>query len=329
MTLDSSQLKFANPAAEGPQRDPLRCKPCFGESDGGKQSEEILDWELEGIWVTVILAASAVCLFLIFCTFCAFLVNHAHPVVTSSSLSLSLWLLIGLAMMYCMNLAYLMHANTTICAIRRVGTALAYAVTFSALSVKSLRLNRLVRKKPESSKSFTGSWSQTLLFCVFLSAQICVSIAWLLLQEPRVNATHWDISLCIGQESVWSCDYTPTQLVISLAYVYTLVLFTFFTSMGAVKYPHFLHESKYIFVSSLASIVSLVGWTSVYMLTDTDIAIPGICIGLTVNATFILAAMFLPKGGALGKPVRKETDNMDHKPDEVIENHDQGVQRCY
>ncbi|XP_072034349.1 metabotropic glutamate receptor 3-like [Amphiura filiformis] len=235
LTLDLDLIVLASTAAAGPQRDPLRCDLCFG-NDEEEEPPEILDWELEGIWVTIILAISAVCLFLIFCTVCAFVYNYDHPVVTSASLTLSLWLLLGCAMMYCMNLVYLLHANTTICAIRRVGTALSYAVTYAAMSVKSIRVNRLVRGKPGDSMSFTSYWSETILFCVFVSAQFFIAGAWLLLQRPNANTIPGALIECEGQENLWTCDYTHLEFIISLSYVYALVLFTFVTSIGAVKF---------------------------------------------------------------------------------------------
>ncbi len=305
MDLDAAILGSLN--TQGPQRDPTRCSLCFNEVDEGREPTEILEWELEGIWVTIILAISAVCLFLTFCTFCAFLYNYNHPVVTSASLSLCLWLLLGLTMMYFMNLAYLLHANTTICAIRRVGTALAYAVTYSATSVKSIRVNRLVRGKPGDSMSFTGSWSQTLLFCVFLAAQFFIAAAWLILQRPNANAIPGAIVRCEGQENLWTCDYDHLEMVVSLAYVYALVLFTFFSSIGAVKYPYYINEGKYLFFSSVCSIVIIAAWACVYVLSaDQSVAIAALCIGNTADATIILGAMFLPKCGALGKPLKNE-----------------------
>ena len=314
LTIDSNLLNLANNIVEGPQRDPTKCGFCFGDVDEMQEPPEILEWELEGIWVTMVLAASAACLGLIFCTFCAFIFNYNHPVVSSANLSLSLWLLLGLTMMYCMNFVYMLHANTTICAIRRVGTALAYAVTYSALSVKSIRVNRLVRGKPGDSMSFMGNWSQTLLFCVFVVGQFFIAAAWLLLQRPNANAIPGAIIRCEGQENLWSCDYTHLELIISLSYVYALALFVFISSIGAVKYAYYENEGRFLFVTSLVNMGILVAWALVYVLADQSIAIPALCIGNTADASIILAAMFLPKCGSLGKPNKKET-SLNHKPD--------------
>ncbi|XP_033099524.1 uncharacterized protein LOC117103130 [Anneissia japonica] len=254
---------------------------------------ETLEWNVEGYWVTIVLTTSGTCSVLMLLLASYFIYHRKHKVVVDASLSLSLLLIIGLVLMYAMNLAFMVTPTVIICGVRRVGVSLVYGIVFSALSVKIIRINRLRRRLvPEEPIGFTGGSSQTFFFFVFLMADIVLVVEWLILENP---------STILNPSNQIQCSFDKVDLVVSLTYAYNLIVFALIVSSTALNSSSINCEGRYIFLACLSTICCVITWTCVYVFAnDTELyEIPSVCVGLTVNATLILVAILFPKLYAL------------------------------
>ncbi|XP_071944917.1 metabotropic glutamate receptor 3-like [Antedon mediterranea] len=262
-----------------------------GETNEPDDSESIV-WNVEGYWVTIVLAASATFAALILLVAGYLFYYRRHTVVIEASLNLSIWLIIGLILMYVMNLPFMVKPTVIVCGIRRVGVSFVYAIVFSALSVKIIRINRLRRRLvPEEPIGFIGASSQTLFFFVFLMAEIVLVVEWLILEHP---------STVLNSNNETLCSFEKLDLVISLSYACFLVLFSLISSFGALSSSSVNSEARFIFLACVSTICCVIAWTCVYVLSDdTDYEVASVCVGLTLNSTLIFIAIFVPKVNVL------------------------------
>lgn len=301
-------IKLYNPAADKAQRDPSGCScggPVIAEGDNyARVGVYVWKWVEHGIWSTVVLAVSAICGVFAILIGILFLTKRHSYVVQSASFSLSMWLLLGIILMYLLNLAFMFEPNPAICGIRRFGVSFAYCVVYAAMIVKSIRANRFASKRPGVDLNFAGSWSQSLLFLVFLLPEAFLVVEWIVLIPPALGG---ELDAC-GSVSLLTCGITSIDLIIFMMYAYFLVFVTFVSSFGALDSSHANHEGKSILASGLFSIVILVAWGCVLNILDqNEFGIPAISVGLTADATIILVFMFMGKVAAL----TKKKENMD------------------
>ena len=280
-------------------------------------------WSNHGDWATVVLVIAAAFVLAALGIVVVFVKERYGYVIQGASFSLSLWLLLGVILMYLLNLAYMFDANPAICGIRRFGTSFVYCVVYAAMLVKSIRLNRFKRKEPGVDLNFAGSWSQTLLFLAFLLPGVFLVGEWLILVPSEVGVNLDGAAYC--DASGLSCTFSSTDLTIFMLYAYFLVLVTLVSSMGAFESSKFQHEGKSLFVCSLFSSLILIAWACVYNLAEPIYSVPAIPIGLTADATIILIFMFLPKIVSLAKKSEDPNDkkmDLDDKPQKVIHVYD-------
>ena len=304
LTLDTTEINLDNAGARKTQGDSALCS-C-DHIDVASLDLNPWVWSNHGAWATVVLALAAIFGVLAIGIGVMF-VSKRYYVIQGASFSLSLWLLLGVILMYLLNLAYMFDANPAICGIRRFGTSFVYCVVYAAMLVKSIRVNRFARKEQGEDLNFAGSWSQTLLFLAFLLPEVVLVVEWLLLIPPKVSVDS-SANACVPGPLQVTCAFSSTDLTIFMLYSYFLVLVTLLSSMGVLRCSKFQHEGKSLFVSSLFSSLILIAWACVYNLAEPIYSIPAIPVGLTADATIILIFMFLPKVSSIVRDKVEKTD---------------------
>ncbi|XP_013414763.1 uncharacterized protein LOC106176781 isoform X2 [Lingula anatina] len=255
--------------------------------------------EHRSIWGVVVITVTVLGVVFAFIIMIFFIFNHNHPVVAGATSSLSFILLLGIILLYLLNFAIMFSDVWATCGIKRFGLGFFYTLIFTALLMKIIRIRRIFNKANVSMKpSFVGGPSNSLAACILLLIELVLVIEWLVLQPPNIElhldnvSTDPDYPL---YDIDWRCTHSKESLVISLVYVYLLILATLIVGFNACKAGDFQRESLCILLSTIGTILIVVAWLCVYMLMPREWEKPAVCIGITANATLILCVMFTPK----------------------------------
>lgn len=244
-------------------------------------------------WIPAIFSFSFVFGLLAFVLFFVFLIFAQRPVMKKTTLLANLLLLVGIMLMYFINLFFTRIPSVLSCGFRQFGTAFIYAWVFSALLVKSMAV--LMNLHPrrdydttnEPRRNKLNNFAQLCAFCAFLAPQIALSAQWIAFKPPAVVS---DPDVCGSLE----CQVSNVNISLSLIYVFILVLVTFVLSLYRLGDSGLMNESRSLFLSSLSTMFLLAGWIVAFTIADPIYNVPAICVGVTANATVILLASFGP-----------------------------------
>ena len=251
------------------------------------------------VWGVIILTFLILGIVFAFVTMLFFIFKFKHPVVVASTSSLSVMLLFGIILLYLVNFAFMISATKVTCCLRRLCLGTFYALIFSCLLVKAIRVARMTNRANMACKiPFVGGPSQTCLAFILVAIQVLIAVEWLILDPPDVEYYLTNIKE-EGEYPIyvidWRCKYSEDALVTSLVYVFLLVLLTLVISMRSVASKEIQYEAAYIALTTFLTIIVLVAWICVYVIASRFYQMPAICIGITVNASVILLFMFAPK----------------------------------
>lgn len=298
---------------------------CFSSGYKLRESESVTVWthNFEDPWIPAIFAVSLVFGLFALVLVVILLLLRRYPVTQKSSLVANILLLIGIMLMYCANIFYTRVPTNLVCGFRQFGTAFIYAWVFAALLVKCLATFITLDRKSgydttdnAEKKNKLGPWSQFWAFVVFLIPQIALSVQWIVISSPRVTSMPDTCNELL-------CDVSNRNIVLSMIYVFVLVLLTLVFSVLRLRDPRIVHESRSLFLSSLSSILLMVAWMICFVNADTIYQIPCICVGITANATVILLSCFCPVCCIItyGKGTKKPEEE-DDKPDDGADHGD-------
>ncbi|NP_001161555.1 metabotropic glutamate receptor [Saccoglossus kowalevskii] len=293
-------------------RCPKFCTECYkqGVSPLVVPDSPPLEFYGDTIWAVIILAVCAIGMLFCFVIFIYFLIEFRHPVVKGASSSLSYFLLLGITLLFILNLAFMLSPTISVCGAQRFGLSFFHAIIWSALLCKIIRILRVCGKGEINTKiAFVSPWSQTFLMLALLTVQLVITGEWLILDPPAVEHEIRETNTKPPYELVWMCSYDNKWLVTSLVYVFILLLVTLWCAVPARKYSELLHEGAYILSCCIVSIFIMLAWILIYMLADEEYQHPALCVGITTNAFVILALMFMPKINALTTPRAKDEDD--------------------
>ncbi|XP_002735016.2 uncharacterized protein LOC100374272 [Saccoglossus kowalevskii] len=212
-----------------------------------------------------------------------------HIVFQDSSSSLNILLLIGVILLVSLNIAFVLQNTPVICGIQRFGLGFLYAMCYAALFVKAVRVYRIGKRQMRISgpkAKFISPMSQTIFYCGVMLSELLLAVEWLLIDPP---ATYIDEK---GQQM---CGQPMEAMVMSLLYVYLLLLVTTVIAFKARNFHNVFHESLYILITSLGSILTMIVWAVAATVGPTEYQKPALCFGILLNSVLILILMYLPK----------------------------------
>ena len=251
------------------------------------------------VWGIIVIAISLLGVLLALITALFFMLRYRHPVVLGATSSLSLMLLGAVSSMYLLNFAFMLSDTPATCAVRRFFFGIFYALVFSVLLIKVIRIGRICNKAALSSKpSFISGQSQTAIACLLSFIQVALATEWLVLQPPDVEQITETLKGEYNQAvymTSWTCNHTRKSLVVSLTYVYGLVILTFIFAFRARRAANYQQEALCILLSAASAIVTLGAWAPLYILLDSGWATAVLCIVMTTSASAVFAFIFTPK----------------------------------
>ena len=285
------------------------CKPCPGENtaSSGEECYECEEMYMPNIeksaciaipltfftppspWAVIILLLT--CAGIVATVFVAAMFNilRKKKVIKASSRELSAILLGGILLCYILPFLFVGKPSPALCGVRRFAIGFCFAISYSALVVRSNRIHRIFNHSHVSSISprFIGPVSQVVITCLLISIQVLIALVWLVAEPPSVKT----VELSSGTLEL-RCGESPYfGLPVSLCYnLFLLVLSTYFAFLTR-KVPDNFNEAKFINVTVYSLCIIWLGFLPAYFVS--------IQFGTLYESFFLLLAIILSASATL------------------------------
>jgi metabotropic glutamate receptor 2/3 len=236
-----------------------------------------------------------------------FLVFYKHELIKASSRELSAILLVGLLFCFIVPFFYIAKPSAAICGIRRFSLGFCFAVSYSALLVKTNRIYRIFSRQQNPSAKplmFISPLSQVLITLAFLSVQVVIGIIWLAVEIPATEVVPSSTS------NELTCASSPViNLIVALAYnLFLLILCTYFAFLTR-KVPTNFNETKFINVTVYSTGLIWLAFIPTFFATSslgTIFQTTTLAFGIIFSATTALCCLFISKVVLLNSRIRKQ-----------------------
>ncbi|CAG2174335.1 unnamed protein product [Oppiella nova] len=228
-------------------------------------------------------------------------------------------ILFGLFMAYTTNFVFLIPVSTSVCALRRLGLSLSYAIIISGLLVKVLNTWRLMVIKNQSQPLRLSSPTALVFISgglVFL--QLILTTIWLFSYAPHPGL-YDGLWKCSPNKSyaphpglydgLWKCSPNKSfvlwdsEIIVSLLYVIQLLLITLFFAALTFKCYDQNREPRFIMACALCTIAVWVTWLIVES-GNADPSLSIVCAN-SVNASLVMSLLYFRKLYLFSKISRK------------------------
>ena len=265
------------------------------------------------VWGIIVITIIIIGIIFTLIIFLLFVFKSDHHVVVAATLSTSTIILIGVFLMYILNFAFMTSPTIATCGCRRVGLGLSYALIFSCLLVKAIRINRVHNIASLSGQpSCVSGLSQATVALLCISVEVVLAAEWLVLKPPEVTWYYVNLNpdgFYPLYDVQWRCVHSDITLVISMVYVYLLMVLTCILSLRAHSATEFYREARYIILTTCSSATIIVCWAAILIKGPENMKTPAVCVGITLNASLVLGLMFLPKILQLTDNRQKRSNN--------------------
>ncbi|XP_037089569.1 metabotropic glutamate receptor 3-like, partial [Pollicipes pollicipes] len=236
------------------------------------------------VWVipVIVIAAMNVLVMLAFEAYVLLKVARTSP--SRRHVFLGQVLLAGLLLASLSALTYVLEPSPASCALSRIGTGLAYTLTFAALLVKCVFLISL-----NAGVYLPANYQALLLFFVVLT-QLVVEAQWLAAHPPDVLAG--------------ACAASFHTHLLTLLYALFLLVVVACLAVRSRRVKDNYREAAYICAAAALSVLVWCTWTVAGLVAAPPYQDAAVSLGLAVNAALVFLVMFMPKGrqlAAMGK----------------------------
>ncbi len=235
-------------------------------------------------WAVVILLLTCIGLLASTCVAIMFAVLHKEKVIKASSRELSAIILAGIFLCYILPFLFVARPSPALCAIRRFAVGFCFAISYSALLVRSNRIHRIFNQPSHTLTTpprFISTCSQLLLTCLLLSVQVLIGVVWLAVEQPALQEVLLD-----ARTLELRCAESPYYgLSVSLAYNFFLLLMTTYFAFLTRKVPDNFNEAKFINMTVYSLCIIWLGFLPAYFVS--------LQFGTQYASFFLLLAIFL------------------------------------
>lgn len=172
------------------------------------------------IWAIIVATLAAIGAFAALCMFVYLLV--VYPVRGGTSI-LGYMLCFGIILMYVLVFAFIVHANTQVCGLRRFCLGLVYSIVYAALFVKLVDCWRTKDKEEIYLVKYNkigNPWGLFFSACLIVLVQVMINAEWLILENPGVERVIYDNKLwprCVPD------DFYDEGLILSNVFVMFII----------------------------------------------------------------------------------------------------------
>ena len=232
-------------------------------------------------WAIVILLLTCVGICATVIVAVMFALLHKNPVIKASSRELSAILLSGILLCYILPFFFMAEPSPALCGVRRFAVGFCFAISYSALLVRSNRIHRIFNQSPGSPPRFIGTLSQVVITGILISIQVLIAVVWLAVEHPSVKTEQLDSTTVELR-----CGESP-YIGISVSLIYNsflLVPSTYFAFLTR-NVPDNFNEAKFINVTVYSLCFIWIMFLPTYFIT--------IRFGTVYENFFLLLAIFL------------------------------------
>lgn len=235
-------------------------------------------------WAITILILTCIGMITVVLVGAGFIVFRQKQVIKASSRELSALILFGVLLSYVLPFLFVARPTAAVCGIRRFAIGFCFAISYSALLVRTNRIHRIFNQRLRNVSRpprFISPVSQIVLMSIFLSVQVLIAVLWLAAEQPSIVEKQVDsrtVELRCGESPYFG-------LSVSLIYnLFLLLLSTYFAFLTR-KVPDNFNEAKYINITVYSLCIVWVGFLPAYFVS--------IQFGTVYENFFLLLAVFL------------------------------------
>ncbi|XP_076343953.1 metabotropic glutamate receptor 3-like [Tachypleus tridentatus] len=266
--------------------------PCQNKTSCIKVPLKFMTWNSP--WTIIPAAFAALGVFCTCFTFTVFLYFSKTPIIMASGRELCYMLLLGIALSYCMSFIILAKPTVFICTLMRIGLGLCLSLCYSAILTKTNRISRIFNQGIRSIKrpNYTAPGSQILICLGFVSVQLVFTIAWLIVEPPKLRETY-----PTRTSAVLQCGISSISMIVSLIYNMLLIVLCTVYAFKTRQIPENFNEAKYIGFTMYSTCIVWLAFIPIYFSTNNDfkVQVSSLCICISISATVTLGCLFIPK----------------------------------
>lgn len=172
------------------------------------------------IWAIIVATLAAIGAFAALCMFIYLLV--IYPVRGGTTI-LGYMLCFGIILMYALVFAFIVHASTEVCGLRRFALGFVYSIVYAALFVKLVDCWRTKDKEEIYMVKYNkigNPWGLFFSACLIVLVQVMINAEWLILENP-------DMERVIYNNKLWPrCvpdDFYDEGLILSNVFVMFII----------------------------------------------------------------------------------------------------------
>ena len=279
----------------------VRCTKCnLGFRPNSEKSEcveiPVTYFMSSSPWAIVILTVTCIGIVATIFVIVIFTIFFKHAIIKASSRELSIILLAGLLLCFIVPFLYVIKPSAAICGIRRFFIGFCFAVSYSALLVKTNRIHRIFNRKSQSitkKPRFIDPLSQVIITFIFISIQVLIAVVWLAIEHPIVMLRRTQDS----NELV--CGVNPIiGFIASFVYNFFLLVFSTYFAFRTRKVPENFNEAKFINVTLYTICIIWVVFLAVYFGTielGTVFQTASFSMAVILSAATTLCCLFISK----------------------------------
>jgi len=248
-----------------------------------------------------------------------FLAFHKHEIIRATSRELSSILLIGILLCYVVPFLYIATPSSAICGLQRFSIGFCFAISYSALFVRTNRIHRIFNREPTSVNKklrFISPLSQVLFTLGLIGIQVLISVIWLIAEPPKTVIRENEKSRELR------CGSNPyIGFSVFLGYNFALLILSTYYAFRTRKVPANFNEAKFINVTLYTICIIWLAFVPIHFataeLSDLFRSVT-LVLGVIFSAGTTLGCLFVSKIFILlvriKKEKKQETENKSQMP---------------
>lgn len=294
------------------------CRPCQGDNTASSGQENcypcpdkhmpdpersscveipLSHFDYSSPWAIVILLLTCVGIVATIFVAAMFAVFHKRKVIKASSRELSAILLSGILLCYVLPFFFVVRPSPALCGVRRFLIGFCFAISYSALLVRSNRIHRIFNQTSKTVASpprFIGPVSQVVITAILIGVQVLIAVVWLSVERPSIETVQVD-----GRTVELRCGESPYfGLSISLCYNLFLLLLTTYFAFLTRRVPDNFNEAKFVNVTVYSLCIIWLGFLPAYFISiqfGTDYSHFFLLLAIILSASITLLCLLAPK----------------------------------
>ncbi len=258
-------------------------------------------------WAIFIVALACIGLIVTIVVIAIFITFHKHEIIRATSRELSAILLVGIFLCFTVPFLYIATPSRAVCGIQRFSIGFCFAISFSALLVKTIRIHRIFNRSSSTMSKplkFVNPLSQMLFTLGLIGIQVLISVVWLIAEPPQAIT----VPSMSSRELV--CGANPfIGVSVFLGYNFILLILSTYYAFRTRKVPANFNEARFINITLYTICIIWLAFVPIHFST-TSLGVlfrtVTLVMGVIFSAGTTLGCLFISKIFILFTRVKKD-----------------------